>query len=203
MSTLAAVFRELRAGRPVVVAGTLGQPGDLVVAAESVTTESVAFLVRHTSGFVCVALPGADCDRLRLPPMYPFSDDPARGRFTVTVDAAAGVSTGISAGDRALTIRLLGCAATTAADLVRPGHVVPCRVAEGGVLARPGAAEAASDLAAAAGLRPSAAYSAVVSTRYPGELARGAELAHFAARHGLAATTVDDLTAHLRGVAAA
>lgn len=200
---LAHVFHELRAGRPVVVAGGPGQPGELVVPAESATRESVAFLVRHTSGFVCVALPGADCERFRLPPMYPLPDDPVRGRYTVTVDAAVGVSTGISADDRARTIRLLGGPATTAADLVRPGHVVPCRVVEGGVLARPGAAEAASDLAGAAGLHPCAAYSAIVSTWRPGELAQGRELTEFAARHGLAATSVDDLRAYLRSVAAA
>lgn len=202
-ASMLSVLRDARAGRPVIVTGAPGQEANLVVAAELVTSELLAFMVRHTSGFVCVALPGAVCKHLQLPPMYPLSDDPRRGAFTVTVDAMVGVTTGISASDRARTIRLLGQADTVAGDLARPGHVVPCRVADGGVLARLGAAEAASDLARVAGLRPAAVYSAIVSEWCPGDLAHGAELAEFAARHGLGMLLVDDLAAYRRGRLAA
>jgi 3,4-dihydroxy 2-butanone 4-phosphate synthase/GTP cyclohydrolase II len=195
-----AAVSQAAAGRPVIVAGTEGREANLVVAAELITSESVAFMVRHTSGFLCVALPSADCDRLGLPPMWPLCAGPGRAAFTVTVDAAVGVGTGISASDRARTIRLLGRPDTIAADLVRPGHVVPCLVAEGGVLARPGAAESASDLARVAGLRPVAVYGAVVSERHRGQLADGAELAEFAARHRLAMISTGQLTGHCRAL---
>jgi 3,4-dihydroxy 2-butanone 4-phosphate synthase/GTP cyclohydrolase II len=188
------------AGRPVVVASPEGPEASLVVPAELITAETAAFMIRHTSGFLCVALPSADCDRLGLPPMWPLWADPLRSAFTVTVDAAVGVGTGISASDRARTVRLLGGADTVASDLVRPGHVVPCRVADGGVLSRAGVAEAASDLARVAGLRPVAVYGAIVSERCPGELACGAELAGFAARHRLATISVEQLAGHCRAL---
>ena len=142
-------------GRPVVVVDDEDREneGDLIFAAEKATPELVAFMVRYTSGYVCVPLTEADCDRLDLPPMYHTNQDARGTAYTVTVDASDGVSTGISAADRAHTIRLLADPASTADDFSRPGHVVPLRAKDGGVLRRPGHTEAAVDLARLAGLR--------------------------------------------------
>ena len=134
--------------------------GDLIFAAELATPELVSFMVRYTSGYICVALTEAECDRLDLPPMHHTNCDSFRTAFTVTVDARQGVTTGISAPDRAHTIRLLADPAAAAGDLVRPGHVLPLRAREGGVLRRPGHTEAAVDLARLAGLTPGRARSA-------------------------------------------
>jgi 3,4-dihydroxy 2-butanone 4-phosphate synthase/GTP cyclohydrolase II len=125
-------------GRPVVVVDDADREneGDLIFAAELATPELVSFMVRYTSGYICVALTEQDCDRLDLPPMYHTNSDNFRTAFTVTVDAKHGVSTGISSTDRAHTIRLLATAASSAADFNRPGHVVPLRAKPGGVLRR-------------------------------------------------------------------
>src|SRR5881409_2140285 len=147
---------EIAAGRPVVVVDDADREneGDLIFAAEKATPELMAFMVRHTSGFVCAPLTEADADRLELPPMYHTNQDRRGTAYTVTVDAREGVSTGISAADRAHTVGLLADPATSAADLARPGHVVPLRAKAGGVLRRSGHTEAAVDLAVLAGLRP-------------------------------------------------
>lgn len=200
-TAVAHAVAEIRAGRPVVVAGPGGDDaGELVFAAAAATPALLAFVVRHTSGYLCAALPEADCDRLGLPPL----GGPGAGRdrrdpgYAVTVDARTGVSTGISARDRARTIRLLAEPGASAADFVRPGHVVPLRAAGGGVLTRPGTAEAAVDLARLAGLVPAAALGALVSVRDSGALATGAELTEFAATHHLALLDIADLIAHRR-----
>src|ERR1051326_2699202 len=148
---------EVAAGRPVIVVDDEEREneGDLIFAASQATPELLAFTVRHTSGYICVALTGADCDRLDLPPMYHTNQDKRGTAYTVTVDAREGVSTGISAADRARTIRLLADPDAKSVDFVRPGHVVPLRAKEGGVLRRPGHTEASVDLARMAGL-PSA-----------------------------------------------
>src|SRR5690606_16309204 len=145
------------------------------------------FMVRHTSGFICVALPERDADRLELPPMYPVNQDRRGTAYAVTVDAREGVSTGISAADRAHTIRLLADPATTPADLSRPGHVVPLRAKPGGVLRRPGHTEAAVDLARLAGLRPAGALCELVND--DGTMMRLPDLRRFAERHGLTLVT--------------
>ncbi|SFN51293.1 3,4-dihydroxy 2-butanone 4-phosphate synthase / GTP cyclohydrolase II [Pseudonocardia ammonioxydans] len=167
--------------------------GALVVAADRVDRRSMAFVVRHTSGFVCVALTGYDCDRLGLPPMAGAGGRPA---LTVTVDAATGITTGISAADRARTARLLAGAATAPGDLTRPGHVAGVRAAAGGVLAEPGTAEAAVDLARLAGCRPAAVYAQLV--RDDGATAGPQDLAAFAAAHELDVVTVGELVEHRR-----
>jgi 3,4-dihydroxy 2-butanone 4-phosphate synthase/GTP cyclohydrolase II len=191
---------DLRAGRPVLVVDDQGREdeGDLVVAAELVTARTMAFVVAHTSGFVCVALSGEACDRLHLPPMTAASTEPRDTAYRVTVDARDGVGTGISASDRARTARLLADPATAPAELTRPGHVVPLRARDGGVLARPGHTEAAVDLARFAGLRPAAVLCEVVSPSDPTRMAGRAELAGFAATHGLTTVHVADLVAHGR-----
>ncbi len=192
--------QDLRAGRPVLVVDEAdrGGEGDLVVAAELVTARTMAFIVAHTSGFVCVALSGEACDRLRLPPMAEASTEPRGTAYRVTVDARDGVTTGISARDRARTARLLGNAATAPDDLTRPGHVVPLRARDGGVLARRGHTEAAVDLARIAGLRPAAVLCEVVSHREPSAMAGRAELAAFATEHELTTVHIADLVAFRR-----
>ncbi|MFE5702295.1 3,4-dihydroxy-2-butanone-4-phosphate synthase [Rhodococcus koreensis] len=190
----------LKAGDPIVVvdAEDRENEGDLIVAAERITTGTMAFLVRHTSGFVCVAMPGEECDRLDLPPMCSRTQDHFGTAYTVTVDAANGVTTGISAADRAHTARVLADPQTKPSDLTRPGHVVPLRASSGGVLARPGHTEAAVDLARLAGLRPAGVLAEIVSTRNPHQMARRPELEDFAAKHGLAMVSIADLATYRR-----
>jgi 3,4-dihydroxy 2-butanone 4-phosphate synthase / GTP cyclohydrolase II len=182
---VAAVQRAAQAvtsGRPVVVSDDGGR-GGLTFAAQFATPEVLAFTVRHTSGFLCVAMRGADLDRLDLCPMVAYPRDARRAAFAVTVDAAEGVSTGISAHDRARTAYLLADPATTAADLRRPGHVVPLRVRSHGVLAHRGNAEAAVDLMTIAGLHPAAGIGDIVGT--DGDLCPASDLATFARTHDL------------------
>lgn len=182
---------ELVRGKPIVVVDD-DTGGDLVCAAEFVTPALVAFLVRYTSGYLCVALTECDADRLGLPPLV--SGDP----HGVSVDARHGTGTGISARDRAHTARLLADPSTVAGDLARPGHVVPLRARAGGVLECTGRAEAAVDLVRLAGLRPASLLGAIVGEHDPAEMARPAELAEFAARYDLCMITIEELVAFLR-----
>ncbi|WP_018686097.1 bifunctional 3,4-dihydroxy-2-butanone-4-phosphate synthase/GTP cyclohydrolase II [Actinokineospora enzanensis] len=172
--------------------------GDLIFAAEKCTPELLAFMVRYTSGYICVPLTEADCLRLDLPPMFHTNQDARGTAYTVTVDAAEGVSTGISAADRAHTIRMLADEDSTAKDFNRPGHVVPLRAKEGGVLRRPGHTEAAIDLARMAGLRPAGVLCEIVSQKDEGDMARYDELKVFAAEHDLTIITIADLIAYRR-----
>lgn len=188
------------AGEAVVLlkGGSDSSTGYLAFAAEFATTALVAFAVRHSPGYLRVALPGAACDHLGLPPVCPAFPDTRTPAYTVSVDAADGVGTGISAADRARTIRLLASSATQPDDLTRPGHVVAERVPEGGVLIRTGPAEAAADLARLAGLQPRGVITELVSTKDPCQLANAAEARSFAAEHGLLTVTVTDLVAWRR-----
>jgi len=191
---------DVAAGKAVVVVDDEDREneGDLIFAAELATPELVAFMVRYTSGYICVPLEDADCDRLDLPPMFHTNQDKRGTAYTVTVDAREGVSTGISATDRARTIRLLASPHSTPVDFTRPGHVVPLRAREGGVLRRTGHTEAAVDLARMAGLRPAGVLCEVVSQKDEGDMARLEELKVFAAEHGLALISIADLVAHRR-----
>lgn len=193
-------LEELRAGRPVIVVDDADREneGDLIVAAELATAETVAFVVRHTSGYLCVSLPESEADRLGLPPMTAVNEDQRGTAYSVSVDARDGVTTGISATDRAHTIRLLAGAQTQRDDLSRPGHVVPLRARPGGVLDRAGHTEAAVDLCRLAGLVPAGLLAEVVSERHPGDMARLPELRDFATRHGLALISIADLIRHRR-----
>src|SRR3954451_10313355 len=157
-SSVERAIEDIAAGRPVVVVDDADREneGDVIFAAEMATPELLAFTIKHTSGVVCVPLAGADFDRLDLPPMYHVNQDRKGTAYTVSVDAREGVTTGISAADRAHTIRLLSDPTTTADDLARPGHVFPLRAAEGGVLRRTGHTEAGVDLARLPGPRPAA-----------------------------------------------
>src|ERR1700754_4731481 len=173
-------------GRPVIVVDDEDREneGDLIFAAELATPELLAFTVRYTSGYVCAPLTEEDADRLDLPPMYHTNQDRRGTAYTVTVDAREGVSTGISAADRAHTIRLLASADTKASDLSRPGHVVPLRAKAGGVLRRPGHTEAAIDLALLAGLNPAGVLCEMVND--DGTMMRLPDLEKFAVEHDLA-----------------
>jgi 3,4-dihydroxy 2-butanone 4-phosphate synthase/GTP cyclohydrolase II len=191
----------IAAGRSVVVLDDEGaEDGVVAFAAVHADVAHVAFLVRHTSGYITVALPEFELDRLDLPLMA----DPDRHRdgaylpFAVSVDAREGVTTGISAADRARTIRLLADASTSAAELSRPGHVATLRARSGGVLRRPGRAEAVVDLVKLAKLRPAAAMAAVVSEQDPRRMADSDELRSFAERHGLPVVAVSDVVAYRR-----
>ena len=192
---VARAISELTSGRPVVMLGGSAHApdGNLVFPAELATTATLTFAIEHTSGFICVALPAGECDRLCLPPMYSTYAAAAGVSYTVTVDAAAGISTGISARDRARTIRLLGSAQSLPCDFSRPGHVVPCSVPDTAFPRRGSCAEAAVDIVDAAGLRPAAAFCALVSGRDPHRMAGLAELRDFAILHSLAVTSVDDV----------
>jgi len=170
--------------------------GDLIMAAELVTPEAMAFMVRHTSGLVCVGMTGERLDELGVPLMVDRGTDAHGTAFTVSVDVRAGTTTGISAADRAATVRALVDPASGPPDFVRPGHVFPLRARPGGVLRRPGHTEAAVDLATLAGLSPAGILCELV--RPDGEMARGEELARFAAEHGFPMITVDELIAHRR-----
>ncbi|APU14522.1 MULTISPECIES: bifunctional 3,4-dihydroxy-2-butanone-4-phosphate synthase/GTP cyclohydrolase II [Actinoalloteichus] len=191
---------DIAAGRPVIVVDDEDREneGDLIFAAAKATPELVAFMVRHTSGYLCVPLTEQDCARLDLPPMYHSNQDRRGTAYAVTVDAKDGVTTGISAADRSHTIRLLADPEATASDLLRPGHVVPLRAKEGGVLRRPGHTEAAVDLARLAGLHPAGVLCEIVSQKDEGEMARREELEVFAAEHDLALISIADLVAYRR-----
>lgn len=196
-SRLSLAREALAAGRPVLVVDGPDGPGDatMVLAAEDVTASSMAFLVRHGSGYVTVALPSEDCDRLELP-LASRGDGTAGLR--VSVDAAQGVTTGISARDRARTALLLADAATLPSDLTRPGHVVPRSVRDGGSTELPERPEAAVDLVRAAGRRPVAVLCDLVSERRPGEMAREEELVEFAQTHAIPVVAASEVAQHRR-----
>jgi 3,4-dihydroxy 2-butanone 4-phosphate synthase / GTP cyclohydrolase II len=189
---------EIAAGRPVVAVDDADREneGDLIFAASAATTELVGFMVRYTSGMICVALDGADCDRLELPPMYHTNQDRHGTGYTVSVDAREGVTTGISAADRARTIRLLGSPHTRDVDLARPGHVFPLRARPGGVLGRPGHTEAAVDLVRLAGVYPAGALSELVHD--DGSMQRLPDLVDFVELHRFTIISIADLIAYRR-----
>ncbi|MFE5872032.1 bifunctional 3,4-dihydroxy-2-butanone-4-phosphate synthase/GTP cyclohydrolase II [Streptomyces roseifaciens] len=196
---------DIAAGRPVVVVDDESREneGDLVVAAEKVTTEIVAFMMSECRGLICVPLEEDDVERLDLPQMVADNTESMRTAFTVSVDAsrAHGTDTGISAADRATTIRLLADPAAVPGDFVRPGHVFPLRAKPGGVLVRNGHTEAGTDLARLAGLRPAAAIVEIAGE--DGAMLRLPELIPFARKHGLAIISIEDLIAYRRAAEAA
>ena len=191
-----AAVSALRAGRMVIVvdAENPHDDGDLMLAASHATPERVAFMVRHTGGILCVPMLASDLDRLHLPPMVAVSEDSRGVGYAVSVNARTGITTGISAADRARTISLLADPSTQPRDLSRPGHVFPLRAVDGGVLRRAGHTEAAVDLTQMAGLPPVAVMGEVVDD--DGTVARGARLRAFAAKHGLPIVTMSELISH-------
>ncbi len=170
--------------------------GDLIMAAEEVTPEKIGFMVRYTSGVICMPLVGNRLDELQLPLMVAENTESQRTAFTVSVDARAGVTTGISATDRAATIRALIDRSTRPDDLTRPGHIFPLRYTEGGVLKRAGHTEAGVDLARLAGLYPAGVLCEIVND--DGMPSRLDDLERFAERHGLVMISIEDLIAYRR-----
>ena len=196
LDTIDTAIGEIAAGRPVIVVDDEDREneGDIIFAAVHATAELLAFTVRYSSGVICAPMPHSRADLLDLPPMTAVNEDRKGTAFTVSVDARHGVSTGISAADRAHTIRLLADPAATAGDLTRPGHVFPLRARPGGVLERPGHTEAAVDLARLAALPPIGVLVEVVND--DGTMARLPDLLRFAATHGLAIISIADLIAY-------
>ncbi|HKC28414.1 MAG TPA: bifunctional 3,4-dihydroxy-2-butanone-4-phosphate synthase/GTP cyclohydrolase II [Jatrophihabitans sp.] len=200
LDSIERAIADIKSGKPVVVIDDEDREneGDLIFAAELATPDLVAFMVRYTSGYICVPLTEADAERLDLPPMYHTNQDRRGTAYAVTVDAREGVSTGISASDRAHTIRMLADPASKSSDFSRPGHVVPLRAKDGGVLRRPGHTEAAVDLAVLAGLHPSGVLCEIVSEKDPAGMARADELRVFADEHDLSLISIADLIAYRR-----
>ncbi|MET7307141.1 bifunctional 3,4-dihydroxy-2-butanone-4-phosphate synthase/GTP cyclohydrolase II [Streptomyces sp. NPDC005134] len=193
-------IRDIAAGRPVVVVDDEDREneGDLVIAAEMATTEIVAFMMSECRGLICAPMENDELERLELPQMVTHNTESMRTAFTVSVDASAahGVTTGISAADRATTLRMLAGGQAGPADFVRPGHIFPLRARSGGVLVRNGHTEAAVDLARLAGLRPAGAIVEIAGE--DGVMLRLPELVPFARKHGLTIISIEDLIAYRR-----
>ncbi len=168
--------------------------GDLIVAAEKVTSEHIAFMVRYTSGLICLPMTGERLDQLDLPLMVSKNTESHRTAFTVSIDYAPTTTTGISAADRAETIRAAVDPSIGAESFNRPGHVFPLRYQPGGVLTRPGHTEAAVDLARMAGLAPAGVLCEVVND--DGTMSRGASLMQFAEEHNIPIITIEDLVSY-------
>jgi 3,4-dihydroxy 2-butanone 4-phosphate synthase/GTP cyclohydrolase II len=196
LDTVERAIADIAAGRPVVVVDDEDREneGDIIFAAAKATPELMAFTIRHSSGVICVPMPADHLDRLEIPLMTPHNRDRMRTQFTISVDARDGVTTGISAADRAHTARVLADSATEPWEVTRPGHVFPLRYAEGGVLSRRGHTEAAVDLARLAGLTPVGVLVEIVND--DGTMKRGPELRAFADEHGLAMISIEDLVRH-------
>ncbi len=189
---------DIAAGKAVVVVDDEDREneGDIIFAASKATPELMGFTVRHSSGVICVPMPADMLDRLEIPLMTPHNKDRLRTAYTISVDARDGVTTGISAADRAHTARVLADSATEPWEVTRPGHVFPLRYQEGGVLVRRGHTEAAVDLARMAGLTPAGVLVEVVND--DGTMKRGPQLREFADEHGLAMISIDDLVHYRR-----
>ena len=188
----------IREGKMVIVVDDEEREneGDIIVAAEKVTVDHVGFMVRHCSGIICVPMEGDRLEDLNLPLMAPDNSESMGTAFTISVDARSGTTTGISAADRAATIRALIDADTKPHDLARPGHIFPLRYTPGGVLRRAGHTEASVDLARLAGLYPAGVLCEVVND--DGTMARLPDLERFAEKHDLLLISIADLIAHRR-----
>ena len=189
---------EIRAGRMVIVVDDEDREneGDLLMAAEKATPETVNFMATYGRGLICVPLPADQADSLELPPMVTVNTDHRETAFTVSVDSRVGVTTGISAHDRAATINQLASPTAKAGDFNRPGHIFPLRAKEGGVLRRAGHTEAAVDLARLAGLQPVGVICEIL--KEDGTMARIPDLLPFAETYGLKMITIADLIAYRR-----
>jgi 3,4-dihydroxy 2-butanone 4-phosphate synthase/GTP cyclohydrolase II len=189
---------DIASGRAVVVVDDEDREneGDIIFAASKATPELMAFTIRHSSGVICVPMPAEMLDRLEIPLMTPHNRDRMRTAYTVSVDARDGVTTGISAADRAHTARVLADSATEPWEVTRPGHIFPLRYREGGVLVRRGHTEAAVDLARLAGLTPAGVLVEVVND--DGTMKRGQQLRAFADEHGLRLVSIEQLVHYRR-----
>lgn len=193
LASIPAAIEALRAGRAVIVADDEGREneGDIVISAELASQEWLAWMVRHSSGFICAPMTNEIADALDLPPMVAVNQDPRGTAYTVTVDASDRLSTGISAADRAHTLRVLANPKSTPASLFRPGHILPLRAVDGGVRDRDGHTEAAVDLMRIAGLTPVAAISEIVDE--DGEMMRLPNLIKLGERERVPVITIASL----------
>jgi 3,4-dihydroxy 2-butanone 4-phosphate synthase/GTP cyclohydrolase II len=196
ISPIPELVAELAAGRMVILCDEEDREneGDLILAADHVTPGAINFMAKHGRGLICLALTRERCERLRLPPMTTRNGTRHGTAFTVSIEAATGVSTGISAADRARTVQAAAARDAIADDLVQPGHVFPLQAQDGGVLMRAGHTEAGCDLAAMAGLQPAAVICEVMKD--DGTMARLPDLRVFAREHGLKIGTIADLIHH-------
>lgn len=190
------IVADMRLGRMVILVDEEDREneGDLVMAAEHVTAEAVNFMARFGRGLICLTLTRERCERLQLPPMTARNGDKKGTAFTVSIEAAEGVTTGISAADRACTVLAAVAKQAKPDDLVQPGHIFPLQAVEGGVLMRAGHTEAGCDLAAMAGCEPAAMICEIMND--DGTMARLPDLQLFAAEHGLKIGTIADLIHH-------
>lgn len=200
LSPLSDALDALRAGKPIIVADDENREneGDIIISAELATAETMAWMVRWTSGLICAPLPADLADQLNLPPMVETNEDARTTAYTVSVDAAEGVTTGISAHDRALTLNVLANPASVPTSLIRPGHILPLRAVDGGVRERGGHTEAAVELMRLAGLQPVGAIAEVVAD--DGSMMRLPALLELGAREGVPVITIEQLIAHLNEV---
>jgi 3,4-dihydroxy 2-butanone 4-phosphate synthase/GTP cyclohydrolase II len=190
------IVAEMRAGRMVILVDEEDREneGDLVLAADHVSPEAINFMARYGRGLICLTLTRDRCERLRLPPMVPRNGTKMGTAFTASIEAAEGVTTGISAADRARTVQVAVAPNAQASDLVQPGHIFPLQAVEGGVLMRAGHTEAGCDLASMAGCSPAAVICEIMKD--DGTMARLPDLQLFAAEHGLKIGTIADLIEH-------
>src|SRR5690606_29378084 len=191
-------LEDLKQGKPVLVSDSRDRENeaDFILSAERATVEWLAWGIRHSSGYLCAPMPGEKADALHLPLMVPRSEDPRRTAYTVSVDAASGISTGISAADRLRTLQVLAQPNTTPEDIIRPGHVLPLRAVAGGVLHRPGHTEAAVDLCRLAGLEPVGVIAELVND--DGTMMRQGDASQLAQKEGLVLMTIADLIHYRR-----
>ncbi|MBS0342241.1 MAG: 3,4-dihydroxy-2-butanone-4-phosphate synthase [Proteobacteria bacterium] len=196
ISSVEEIVEELRAGRMVILVDEEDREneGDIVIAADHITPESINFMARHARGLICLTLSREMCERLQLPPMVARNGAKHSTAFTVSIEAAEGVTTGISAADRARTVQAAVARNAVASDLVQPGHIFPLQAVDGGVLMRAGHTEAGCDLAAMAGCSPASVICEVMNE--DGTMARLPDLQVFAAEHGLKIGTIAALIEH-------
>ncbi len=194
LNTVEEIVADIRAGRMVIMMDDEDREneGDLIMAAEMATPEAIAFFVRYTSGIICLPITGERLEELRLPQMVPDNTEAHRTAFTVSVDYRHGTTTGISAADRAATIRALADPGSRPGDFARPGHIFPLRYADGGVLIRAGHTEASVDLVKLAGLESQAAVICEI-VNDDGSMKRGQTLLDFAREHQIKIGTIADL----------
>lgn len=199
MNALDTALADLKAGKPIIVVDSPDREneGDIIMAAQHATAEWLAFTIRHTSGFLCAPMTNGRANALELPLMVENNQDARGTAYTVSVDAAEGITTGISAADRALTLRVLAHPSTGPADLVRPGHIIPLRARPGGVRERAGHTEATVDLLTLAGLEPVGLIGEI--TNDDGTMTRGKDLTDFATEHGLTLVSIEELAERLEG----
>ncbi|WP_332663486.1 bifunctional 3,4-dihydroxy-2-butanone-4-phosphate synthase/GTP cyclohydrolase II [Aeromicrobium sp.] len=198
LDSIERAIADFRDGKAIVVVDDESREneGDIIFAASKATPELMAFLVRYSSGLICAPITGDILDRLAIPLMTPHNREKMRTAYTISIDARDGITTGISAADRARTCRVLADSATEPFELVQPGHIIPLRAKNGGVLERAGHTEAAVDIARLAGLTPAGVIGEVLND--DGTLMRAPQLREFADEHGIALVSIEDLQVYRR-----